>query len=444
MNYMRLRRVWLRILLAGLLTGVCLTAADLATLTILHINDLHAQLTPMQNDAGGMARLAGLIRRERAGCKDCLLIEAGDVVQGSPVSTIFKGLPVYEILNLLRFDVGTFGNHEFDYGWQQAKKFVDTGTQATVLANLVDAKGGSFLPLPYVVLPVNGLRVAVIGLITADMKDLSTPALMGPWQVTPVYQAAQRYASEARKKADVVVLLGHLNTIEEAAVLHNIPDIAIVVTGHAHNGMQAPLSEGNRVLVRVKSNGQELGRLETVVDKETKSLASWNWKRIPVDAKAPVAEDVAVQVKRWESEVTSVVDQPIGRAMREIPATEVRRLIEKAMREATGADFAFMNPGGVRDKLPMGQLLARHVWNIMPFDNLVVTARVKGSALPPVVTQGAATDPDKEYTLAVSDFTAANMSAPGQLGVSGLEFGKDGPLLRDVIIDWVRRQKVLE
>ena len=77
-------------------------------------------------------------------------------------------------------------------------------------------------------------------------------------------------------------------------------------------------------------------------------------------------------------------------------------------------------------------------------DNLVVTARVKGRALPPVVTQGAAIDPDKEYTLAVSDFTAANMSAPSQLGVSGLEFGKDGPLLRDVILDWVRRQKVLQ
>jgi 2',3'-cyclic-nucleotide 2'-phosphodiesterase (5'-nucleotidase family) len=442
MNYMRFRRIWLGVLL--LLAGVCLSAADLATLTILHINDLHAQLTPMENGAGGMARLAGLIRRERAGCKDCLLIEAGDVVQGSPVSTIFKGLPVYEILNLLRFDVGTFGNHEFDYGWQQARKFADSATQATVLANLVDGKGGSFLPTPYVILPVNGLRVAVIGLITADMKDLSTPALMGPWQVAPVYQAAQRYASEARKKADVVVLLGHLNTIEEAAVLHNIPDIAIVVTGHAHNGMQAPLSEGNRVLVRVKSQGQELGRLETVVDKDTKSLASWNWKRIPVDAKAPVAEDVAAQVKHWEDEVTSVVDQPIGKAMREIPAPEVRRLIEKAMREATGADFAFMNPGGVRDKLPKGQLLARHVWNIMPFDNLVVTARVKGSALPPVVTQGAVVDPDKEYTLAVSDFTAANMSAPSQLGMSGIEFGKDGPLLRDVILDWVRRQKVLQ
>jgi len=103
-----------------------------------------------------------------------------------------------------------------------------------------------------------------------------------------------------------------------------------------------------------------------------------------------------------------------------------------------------MNAGGVRDRLPEGQLLARHVWNIMPFDNLVVTGRFKGSALPAVVTSGRTIDPDKGYTLAVSDFTAANMSASGQLGTTGLVFGKDGPLLRDVIIDWVRKQKVLE
>ncbi len=441
---MRARRFVLGILFAAVSACYCLSAADLATLTVLHINDLHAQLTPVSNGNGGLARLAGVIRRERTGCKDCLLVEAGDVVQGSPVSTIFKGLPVYEIVNLISFDAGTFGNHEFDYGWGQAQKFLGTARQATVLGNLEDSRGAQLAPAPFVILNVNGLRVAVIGLITEDMKNLSTPALMGDWHVTPVYQAARRYAAEARKNADIVVLLGHLTPSEEAVVLHTIPAISIVVTGHAHDGMQAPLSEGNRVLVRVKANGEELGRLEAVVDKQSKSLASWNWKRIPVNAEAPEAQDVAKEVKHWEDEVTKVVDQPIATASREIFPPEVRRLIERAMCEATGADFAFMNAGGVRDKLPKGQLLARHVWTVMPFDNLVVTARVKGSLLPPVVAQGKSIDLEKMYTLAVSDFTAANQGAPSQLGVTGLEFGRDGPLLRDVILDYVRKLKVLE
>jgi 5'-nucleotidase/UDP-sugar diphosphatase len=427
-----------------LLLVFCLPAADLATLTILHTNDLHARLAPLENGNGGFARLAGLLRRERDGCRDCLVVDAGDVVQGGPVSTIFRGLPVYELANLFGFDVGALGNHDFDYGWQQTQKFVAVANHPVVLANLTGGNGKLFAPAPYVIVPVNGMRVAVIGLITDSLKDLSTPALMGPWRTTSVYETIRRVAAQARKNADVVVLLGHLDGIEEAAVLHNTPDIAIEVSGHVHTGMLAPLSEGNRVLVRVKPYGEELGRLETVVDKETKSLASWNWKRITVDERAPVAEDVADQVKHWEDEVAKAVDQPIGTALREISKAEMKTLIEKAMRAATGADFAFMNAGGVRDILPKGQLLARHVWNIMPFDNLVVTGRFKGSELPPVVTAGKTVDPDREYTLAVSDFTAANQSAASQLGSSGLEFAKDGPLLRDLIIDWVREQKVLE
>src|SRR5512136_3124917 len=93
-----------RSLLLALVCALCLSAADRATLTILHTNDLHARLTPLENGRGGFARLAGLIRQQRSGCADCLLLNAGDLVQGSPVSTILRGTPVYEIANLFRFD----------------------------------------------------------------------------------------------------------------------------------------------------------------------------------------------------------------------------------------------------------------------------------------------------------------------------------------------------
>ncbi len=435
-----------RIVLVLFLLAVCaaLPAADLATLTILHTNDLHAQLTPLDNGRGGFAALAGVIRRERDGCRDCLLIDAGDAVQGSPVSTIFKGSPVYDLINLFRYDAATIGNHEFDYGPEQVRKLLRSAAHPVVLANVDDGRGALLGAAPYVVIPVNGLRVAVIGLLTGEMKTLSTPALMGPWRVAPVMAAARRWAAEARRNADVVVLAGHLVAAEEAVILHTIPDIAIVVSGHEHTGMKAPLSEGDRVLVRVQAKGEELGRLETVVNKETKSLASWNWKRIPVDRGSPVAADVAREVARWEAEVARVVDRPIGASEREFNPQEVRALIEEAMIQATGADFAFMNQGGVRARIPRGPLLERHIWNVMPFDNLVVTAKVKGRALPAVVAQGRAVDPEKTYSLAVSDFTAANQSDPSQLGVTGLEFSNDGPLLRDVILDYVRSRGILK
>jgi hypothetical protein len=136
------------------------------------------------------------------------------------------------------------------------------------------------------------------------------------------------------------------------------------------------------------------------------------------------------------------VDVPIGEARREVATLNLKSLIEEAMREATGADFAYMNPGGIRDRLRAGRLLARDVWNLMPFDNTVVVGRFKGAQLPAQVTAGRAVDPAREYTLAVSDFTAANQRT--QLGSTGLTFTDTGKLLRDVIIQRIRKRGVIE
>jgi hypothetical protein len=80
----------------------------------------------------------------------------------------------------------------------------------------------------------------------------------------------------------------------------------------------------------------------------------------------------------------------------------------------------------------------------MPFDNRVVTGTFKGRDLPPVVLNGRKVDPNRSYTLAVSDFTAANQGSKDQLGVTGLKFPGDAGLLRDVLIDWFRKKKVIQ
>ena len=83
-------------------------------LTILHTNDLHARLAPLTDGRGDFAYLAATIRRERTDCDQCILLNAGDLVQGTPVSTLFHGLPVYEIANLFGYSAATLGNHDFD------------------------------------------------------------------------------------------------------------------------------------------------------------------------------------------------------------------------------------------------------------------------------------------------------------------------------------------
>jgi 5'-nucleotidase / UDP-sugar diphosphatase len=420
-------------------------AAEIRSLTILHTNDIHARLSPSETKQGGFAYLASAIRRERANCSDCILLNAGDLVQGTPVSTIFHGLPVYEIANLFGFDAATLGNHDFDYAWPQARKFIQVAKYPVVSANIVDGANRLFTPKPYVILNVNKLRVAVIGALTDDMRNLSTPKLMEDWRTLPVIATVRKYAAELKGKSDLIVLLGHITSEEESRFLAEATEVPVIVTGHIHTGMAREMTRDGRVLVRVKGYGEELGRLDLKVDTEKKAPVSWTWKRIPIDAsKIAPAADVAVQVKHWEDEVTARVDQPLAVSKRKFDKAGVKALMERAMRDETGADFAFMNLGGVRDVLPEGQLLVRHIWDIMPFDNLVVVAKVKGRDMPAAALNGRTVEPGRDYTLAVSDFTAANQSARSQLGTTGLKFGGDVGLLRDILLDWFRNMKVVE
>jgi 2',3'-cyclic-nucleotide 2'-phosphodiesterase (5'-nucleotidase family) len=149
-------------------------------------------------------------------------------------------------------------------------------------------------------------------------------------------------------------------------------------------------------------------------------------------------------VTYWEGEVASRVDQPLAVASRHFGKAEVKGLIERAMRDETGADFSFMNLGGVRDVVPAGKLLVRNIWNIMPFDNTVVVGTFKGRDLPRVVVGDRKIEPNRDYTLAVSDFTAVNQSTYENLQTKGLVFPNEVGLLRDLLIDWFRKKKVIE
>jgi 5'-nucleotidase/UDP-sugar diphosphatase len=418
--------------------------AEIRTLTILHTNDLHSRLSPLDNHHGGFAYMAAAIRHEREGCTDCILLNAGDLAQGSPVSTIYKGVPVFQIANMFGFDAATLGNHDFDYGWQQARAFVEMSKYPIVSSNVVDSKGQLLTPKPWIILKVNGLRIGVIGAMTDDLHNLQFPAMMGDYRTTPSVATVRKYAAELRSQVDLIVLVAHIAGPEEQAFL-NEPGVPVIVSGHIHSGLEKAMSNQDHVLVRVKSYGEELGRLELKVDTDKKAPVSWIWKKILIDdEKITPAPDVASEVKVWEDKVAAVVDQPIAMSNRQLAKPEVKALLEQAMKDATGADFAFINLGGVRDILPKGQILVRHAFNIMPFDDRIVYGTFKGRDLPAVIAAGKQIDPEKNYKLAVTDFTAANQGTDENLRTTGLEFPGDAGLLRDAFVDLIRQRKLIE
>jgi 5'-nucleotidase/UDP-sugar diphosphatase len=429
-----------------ILTFVLATAGwaqDTRHLTILHTSDLHARFLPDSQGKGGFAYVAAAIRKEKENCRDCLVLDAGDIVQGSPASTLFRGLPSYEVVNHFGIDVSTLGNHEFDYGWKRIYDFTSTASFPIVCANVTDDQGRFLTGKPYTIVNVNGIRVGLIGILMGVLLDgFSTPDLVGPWKVANPVETARTYARQLQDRTDLIIVLSHITTAEMDEMLTKAPEVSVIIAGHEHAGLETMRRVEDRVGVRVKSYGRELGRLELDIDMAQRKVVQAEWKRIEINEKITPAPDVAKLVGEWEEKVAEIVDEPIGESARAFSNADVKVLLERVMRDTTGADFAFMNLGGVRDVLPRGRLLARNVWNIMPFDNRVMIGRFKGKDLPAVVTKGKTIEPEKEYTLAVSDFTAENQKT--QLRVTGLVFPQIGPLMRDAMIDWIRKQKILE
>jgi 2',3'-cyclic-nucleotide 2'-phosphodiesterase (5'-nucleotidase family) len=434
-----------RFLLCLILAASSLLAQDaVKPLTILHSNDLHAHLRPDEHGSGGFARLATAVRQEKANCAACLYLEAGDIVQGTPVSTLYHGIPVYQIANLLGFDASTLGNHEFDYGWRRVQEFARVAKFPVLSANVVDANGKSITGQPYMIKTVGGIRVAIIGVVLSDLKgNFVSPSEVGPWKVLPVIETVRKYALELRDRSDLIVVLGHIHDDEEVKeILKQIPAVSVVVAGHTHVAYAEMMNVDGRVAVLVNSYADQLGRLDLEVDVAGKKLKSANWKKIPITASLTPAPDVERLVNSWESKVTGIVDVPIGESAKAMTRTDpdLRKLIEKAMAKQTGADFAWINTGNIRDNLPAGRILARNIWNILPFDNYLVTGKFKGSQLPKAITERYPVEPGREYTVTTTDFTADNQASRDQLETTGLAFPKTGPLQRDAVIAWIKKK----
>jgi 5'-nucleotidase / UDP-sugar diphosphatase len=422
-----------------LLSLLCVVSAIAAQLTILHTNDLHAHLLPDSTGMGGFAYVAAAVNRERAGCSTCIYLNAGDLVQGTPVSTLFHGLPIYEIANLLGIDAAVAGNHEFDYGWKKVQEFARIAKYPVLSANIVNAQGATITGKAYTILNVAGIRVGVIGVVMGDMIGaLITDESAGPFHVLPVVETVRKYARGLAKRTDLIIVLGHIHNPEADAILEGVPEVSVVVIGHDHKGFEQMHRVGSGVVVLAKGYGREIGRLDLkVADHKVESA---QWKRIPVDSHNIAPEPrVAASVADWEGKVSKIVDVPIGEAHRQLTTAELTPIIEAGLAAETGADLAYMNTGGVRDILPAGRILKRHIWNILPFDNEVVIGKFKGSELPQEIAKGKTIDPDRIYTVVSLDYVVAMQFKKRQSA-----FTDTHRILRDVIIDWIEKKKVLE
>ena len=442
---LRRRFLLVPLLLSAALLSGC-RQSTVHEVTILHFNDLHDRLLPDSNGLGGVAHLATLLKRERAAAHASLTLSAGDLVQGTPVSTLFHGVPDYEIANSLRIDVNCLGNHEFDYGWKKIHEFMEVANFTTISANVVDASGNRLLNPPYVIREAGGMRIAVIGALLQKIMDHTTQESLGPYDAAPHIETLRPIVAEAKQHADMVIVLGHIEKGEAVAILQGLPDVSLVVIGHEHTPWQAPIEVDGRFVVHAAGYGRQLGKMVLSYDTATRRIVSHEWTGIPVTASEyPADPAVQKQVDQWEAKVATVVDVPIGEASKHLTEADIKDQMEQAIINRFPADLAYINVTAVRDTFPQGQLQARQVWNVMPFDDRVVIADIPGdqlikledSSVPAKVAKSFKIDPARTYRLVTIDFLTSSWSDRGYK----FHVTDQGALLRDVLIDWIKQRR---
>lgn len=239
--------------------GVCLlsgmaAAQSMKELRLFHTNDMHSRVEPFPEDfqdtllAGkaGMVRRATLIKQQRELYPDLLLFDCGDFSQGTPYYNIYKGEVEVRLMNEMRYDAGTIGNHEFDFGLENMARLFRLADFPIVCANY-DVAGTVLegLVKEYVVLRRKGVKIGVFGLGTR-LEGLVAKESYGGVKFEDPVSEAQRIADLLRtqEKCDVVICLSHLGwrgePYSDIELIENTRGIDVVLGGHSHSYFEEP------------------------------------------------------------------------------------------------------------------------------------------------------------------------------------------------------------
>jgi 2',3'-cyclic-nucleotide 2'-phosphodiesterase (5'-nucleotidase family) len=418
-------------------------AADdgLLRIHLLWTNDVHGHIAPepakfMNPDfpppLGGGASAATYINevtaKAAAAGEEVLLVDVGDMFQGTPIGNKTKGAAVIEYMNAVGYQFAVPGNHDFDMGRQNAERLARMSKFPWLAANLVEKSTGQLVDWvqPTLMMEVGGIRIGVIGIVTPATAHMSFPKNIEGLEFLEMAPVVERYRDQLRAQgADLVFLAIHeglpfdpeqgwknLRAAQEEAdrdqqgaygsnysrggmnlmeLVNAVPGIDFAVGGHTHRGYREPWIDPQTHTMCFESfgNGSSIGHAVLLVDRATRALVGYEGAHADgtlvtlfedeIWPDPAVAEVIRPHHEAAEADMGKVIGStsiPLGRGGP--GASLVANLVTDAMRERFTADLAVQNAGGLRADLQAGDLSTRDVFSVLPFGNELMIVTMDG------------------------------------------------------------------
>ncbi|MDJ0699457.1 MAG: bifunctional UDP-sugar hydrolase/5'-nucleotidase [Woeseiaceae bacterium] len=407
-------------------------------ISIISTNDVHGDFMPKQG-RGGLVMVAGYtnaLRKAHAATDDAvLLLDAGDMWQGTLESNLNEGEAMTRAYEAAGYAAAAIGNHEFDYGQDALKSRAARAGFPFLAANLVVDESGELVDWdnvsPSVMLDVQGIRVGVIGVMTIDALHTTKAEHTRGLRVTPLAATIEREARALRDDgANLVVVASHagsrcgkfgdpedLSSCEmdgEIMVVANaLPEglVDLIIAGHVHERIAHVVN--GIAITAAASNTQAFGRVDFTMDRTTGAVLGrrifppqlpcpmWFGETGECDWEGVVGPDFELamyegRVVAPDEDVLEIAEaalaaaaerkqESVGVYLEEAltlegnPESALGNLFTTALLESVGGDAAIHNvSGGIRAVLPRGDLSFGAVYEMFPFDNRLVALDISG------------------------------------------------------------------
>lgn len=374
------------------------------SLIILHTSEHHGSALPFKDRKGaiigGLARRATLIRNIRSEGKPVLVVDSGDILVGTVLSSFFRGEPDVKAMNLIGYHAMTAGNHDFDFGVAHLRK-LQKWADFPILCTTLTARSVQLPCRRATVVQVGDLRVGLMGVVgkssfpdTFNREVAKALELQDP--IETVRDQARIWKED--EKVDVVVVITHQHNDEDLALLAQVRELDVIVGGHTEGfegllspGREKPIEElinPGRVFVKAHRQGRSLGRLDILIDN-----GALLWARafnIPVTSDIEPDETVQRLLDDYSGELASYASKIVGKALVDLNGershirtqeTNLGNLLADLLRKEYRAQIALLNSGQARGSIPAGPVTLGKVFSILPFNSSVVMLEVTGQQL---------------------------------------------------------------